>query len=155
MRGFKTTPPSRQGKKQVIAFLWPNQAEAAYAKAARDDKTNQEVIGEALNAAFACHGLPPPVPAGHRRIVRRNSARAGVRDGCRDPLCRTGRVSFGGWFNEDVVSKVQALASQNGIPVQALVELGLKLITGVPPTQDGREPPAAGERADGTDGIPA
>ena len=131
MRISLTTPPSREGKKQIIAFLRPSQAEAAYAKAARDDKTNQEVIGEALNAAFSFYGMPPPVPSGHRRIVRRISKRAGVRDSSKGPTCRAGRVSFGGWFDEDISAKVQKLASEFQVSVQSLIEHGLELATGV------------------------
>lgn len=133
--GPRITPPSRQGKKQVIAFLRPNQAQAAYDKAARDDKTNQEIIGEALNAVFAFYGMPPPVELGHRRIVRRGHAKAGLRDDTRGPNCRAGRVSFGGWFDESVKARLQKLASEFQISEQSIIEHGLQLVTGVAPSE--------------------
>lgn len=133
MRYGTATPPSRHGKKQIIAFLWPNQAEAAYSKAQRDDKTNQEVIGEALNAVFASYGMPPPINSGHRRVVRRKKSRAGVRNDTRGPSCRSGRVSYGGWFDEAVVGKVHKFASELGLSIQAIVERGLTMVTGIGP----------------------
>lgn len=133
MKFASATPPSRQGKKQIIAFLYPNQAEAAYGKAERDGKSNQEVIGEALNAVFTSYGMPPPINSGHRRVVRRNKSRASVRNDTRGPSCRSGRVSYGGWFDEAVVAKVHAFAAELGLSIQAIVERGLTLVTGVSP----------------------
>ena len=134
----------RQGKKQVIAYLEPNQAQAAYAKAARDSKTNQEIIGEALNAVFAFYGMPPPVPAGHRRIFRRATARALPRDEARVPRCRANRLSYGGWFDEDVVAKIQRLAAEFHLSIQVIIEHGLEMITGVAPRKEGSASAAAG-----------
>jgi hypothetical protein len=132
MRHGRTSTPPRQGQKQVLAFLWPNQAEAAYAKALREGKTNQEVIGEAINAIFAYHGIPPVIASGHRRVLRRiPTNRAAVRDGTAVPGCRTGRVSYGGWFQEDIVEQVKTVVAECGLSVQAMLERGLELTTGV------------------------
>jgi hypothetical protein len=132
MRLGRTSSPPRQGQKQVLAFLWPNQAEAAYSKALREGKTNQEVMGEAINAVFAFHGVPPPVASGHRRVLRRiPTNRAAVRGGASVPGCRSGRVSYGGWFDRDVVEQVKAVVAEFGLSVQAMLEQGLELTTGV------------------------
>ena len=136
--------PSREGKKQVIAFLQPLQAEAAYAKAAKDDKTNQEVIGDALNAEFAFYGKPPPVPPGHFRIVRRTQKRAEVRSESTSASCRSGRVAYGGWFDEEIVAKLGRHASEFSLSVQAIIEHGLELITGVGPAV--HDPDAFGKK---------
>lgn len=131
--GIRTKAPSRQNKKQVIAFLRPNQAEAAYSKAAREDKTNQEVIGESLNAVFTHYGVTPPVPAGHRRIVRRATARAALRDEISGPRCRSGKVAYSGWFDDKIVKELHDLSSRFSISVQSIIELGIHLVTGVAP----------------------
>jgi hypothetical protein len=134
--GSTKPAPSRLGKKQVIAFLQPAQAQAAYAKAARDDKTNQEIIGDALNAVFAHYGMPPPVQSGHSRIVRRSANRASIRTDGDGPSCRSGRVSYGGWFDEEVVRKLARMASEHSVSVQSIIEHGLELVTGIAPAKE-------------------
>lgn len=126
---------SREGKKQVIAFLRPNQIEAAIAKAERDQLTNQEIIGVAINAVLAKYGLPPLVQAGHQRIVRRNVSRAKVRDDSKGPGCRAGRHSFGGWFDLAIVSELQKFSAEVGMPIQEIIEEGIRLVTGVAPEE--------------------
>lgn len=128
--------PSREGKKQVIAFLRPNQIEAAISKAERDHQTNQEVIGEAINAVIAKYGLPPLVQAGHQRIVRRNKSRAQVRNDTKGPGCRAGRQAFGGWFPVEIVADLQKFSSEVGMPVQEIIEEGIRLVTGVAPQEE-------------------
>ena len=123
--------PSRQGKMQVIAFLLPTQIQAAYAKATREEKTNQEIIAEALNAVFAEHGLPMPVPVEHRRIVRRGKGTARIRNEDTNPACRAGRQSYGGWFDQAIVAKLNKLSSELNISIQGVIERGVLLVTGV------------------------
>lgn len=130
--GIRKTP-SRENQKQVIAFLQTNQASAAYDKAAADDKTNQEVIGEAINAVFSFYGRIPPVQPGHQRIARRK-LRARLRIDGKGPSCRANRVSYGGWFDLATVGLLQALTSELNISVQDVIEHGLFLITGVAST---------------------
>jgi hypothetical protein len=136
MRKISATAPSRHGKKQVIAFLRPNQAEAAYSKAVLDDMTNQEIIGQAINAVFASKGEASPVEMGHRRIIRRGQARAGIRTDGKVPSCRNGRIAYGGWFDKDVVDKIHAFASTLGTSVQTIIEEGLYYVTGVEAAKD-------------------
>ena len=157
MRPGGRAASSRQGKKQVIAFLHLPQAEAAYAKAARDDKSNEDVIGEAVNAVFAFYGMPPAVPPGHRRAVRRTWARAKPRDPEKAPSCRAGRVSYGAWFDEAVVGKIQRLASEVGTSVQMIVEHGLELVTGTaaPAKADVAVPVTDGFSGSGTPPTPS
>jgi hypothetical protein len=131
MRISNHMPPSRQGKKQVIAFLRPNQIKAVYDKAAAEDKTNQEIIGEALNAVFEEHGMPPLIKPGHHRIVRRNRGKSRVREEGTGPGCRAGRQSLGGWFDEDIVVKLNRFSSETNQSVQTIVERGVALITGI------------------------
>jgi hypothetical protein len=134
--------PSRQGKKQVIAFLRPDQAEAAYAKAAHDGMTNQEILGQALNAFYASKGVQSPVQMGHRRIVRRIAARAVIRTDGRVPTCRAGKIAYGGWFDKDVVDKLHREANSWGLSVQGLIEIGIYYVTGVEVTTESSEPQA-------------
>ena len=142
-------PPSRQGKRQVIAFLVPEQLAAAQAKARRDELTHQEVIGEALNLVFERHGLPRMVEAGHKRIVRRNNGRARARSGVETPSCRTGRTAFGGWFEESAVARLHRLASEQGMSVQQTVEIGIHLLTGSKAPGPDEAQPADGRRRPG------
>lgn len=136
MNPMSRTVPSRQGKKQVIAFLRPNQIEAAVSKAERDHQTNQEVIGQALNAVFAKYGMPPLVITAHQRIVRRNKSRAQVRNDTTGPGCRAGRQALSGWFDLSVVTELQRFSAEVGMSVQAIVEEGVRLVTGVAPDEE-------------------
>src|SRR3546814_6984678 len=52
--------PSRRDQKQIIAFLRPELAEAAHRRARQEGVTLREVIGEAINAAYAKTGRQPP-----------------------------------------------------------------------------------------------
>lgn len=135
MLKIKGSAPSRAGKKQVSAFLRPNQAQAAYDMARTQGKTNQEVLGEAMNAVCAFHGLQPLVPSGHTRIVRRKSGRAEMRDGGNKgtPACRNGRISFAGFFDDDTVARLRRYAADVDMSVQSWIVLGIQLITGVAP----------------------
>ena len=127
-------PPSRQGKKQVIAYLRAHQVEAAYDRAAREMKTNQEVIGEALNAVYALHGRDRLVKGGHDRIVRRGRGRAREKGDDKGPICRAGRYSYGGWFEEAEVAFLVAFATEVNLSVQQIVETGIAMVTGVGPS---------------------
>lgn len=131
-----TQPPSRENKKQVIAFLRPNQIDAVYEKASRENKTNQELIGEALNAVFALHGMPPLIKSGHRRIVRRSRGKARVREEGRGPGCRAGKQSLGGWFDMDIVDRLNTFSREMHISIQGIVEQGVEMITGVAPEEE-------------------
>jgi len=131
--------PSRQGKMQVIAFLLPTQIQAAYAKATREEKTNQEIIAEALNAVFAEHGLPMPVPVEHRRIVRRGKGTARIRNEDTNPACRAGRQSYGGWFDQAIVAKLNKISSELNISIQGIIERGVFLVTGVEAVEESWE----------------
>lgn len=124
-------PPSRLGKKQIIAFLRPNQIKAAYRKAMDEEKTNQEIIAEALNAVFQEHSLPPLLPIGHFRIVRRKQGKARMRDNETGPNCRAGTHAYAAWFDEDIVIRLKQFAAREGLPVQDIVEQGIAIITGV------------------------
>lgn len=128
--------PSREGKTQVIAFLQPNQIEAAQSKATRDNKTNQEIIGEAINAVYALYGLPPVMPLGHERIVRRNKKRSLERAPGKGAQCRNGRKSYGGWFLTEIVAQLNIFASEINLSKQSIIEKGVELITGVAPSPD-------------------
>lgn len=132
----RQVPPSRQGKKQVIAFLRPNQMDAIERKKSVEHKTNQEIIGDAINAVYEQHGMPPLVKSGHHRIVRRSKGRARLREEGTGPGCRTGRKSFGAWFDEDVVRQLNSFSSEINLPVQWILEEGVKILTGVAPQED-------------------
>jgi hypothetical protein len=134
MGPFDRIPPSRRGKKQIMAFLLPNQLRAAYAKALSEAKTNQEIIGEALNAIFVSNNMDPLIPPGHFRIVRRNRGQAEERQlGEGKPGCRAGRYAYGGWFEQAIVDRVVDFSATSGLSVQSLVEQGIELITLVTP----------------------
>lgn len=133
MIGQYRTATSRLGKKQILAYIRPNQHQAAILRVGREGKTNQEVVGEALNAVLVFFGRTPIFPAGHQRIIRRLQGRAKVKNIFQGPECRSGRVGYGGWFEEDHVKAFNAFIQENSFSLQAVLEFGIKLITDVPP----------------------
>ncbi len=133
-------PGARAGKKQVLAYLAPEQAEAARKYARADDgnqKTLQEVVGEALNAVFRHHGMADAIISGrisgHVRVVRRSTRSSALKKGEGVPACREGRMSLGGWFPTGEVNEVTLLAQRLGVSIQTFVEAGVRLVTGVEP----------------------
>lgn len=150
-RGAFPAVRSRTGKKQMVAYLSPAQADAAKTKSRTDSKTVQEVLGEAVNAVFVFHKREAPLLAGHGRIVRRVNGRAAVRSTDRNPACRSGRVAVGGWFPHEQVDVVTAFAAELGVSIQAFVEFGMRLVTDIKPDGDGWRI-AAGE-ADATQSV--
>jgi hypothetical protein len=118
--------PSRQGKKQIIGFIEPSLVDAFHAKARAEGKTNQELLGEALNAAFAKFGRRPVIETGHSRVVRRIKKRSMIRTEENAPPCRTGRRSIGGWFDGQIHDRVTAFAAEVGLGMQAVIELGVQ-----------------------------
>jgi hypothetical protein len=135
MLGGYRTATSRLGKKQILAYIRPNQHQAAVLRVGREGKTNQEVVGEALNAVLVYFGQTPIFPAGHQRIVRRLQGRAKVKNILQGPECRSGRVGYGGWFDEDQVKVFGKFTQERSFSLQAALEFGIKLITDVSPDQ--------------------
>ncbi len=132
IRPFRTN--SRANKKQIIVYLTPVQVEAAYAKAAAEDKTNTEVLGEAFNAVFVYYGRPAPVKLGHDRILRRASVtKAAVRSEVDSVMSRAGRVAYSAWYDTDIVNLVKTMAAEQHLNMQAFVEFGIAMVTGVSP----------------------
>jgi hypothetical protein len=131
----RTSTNSRANKKQIIVYLTPDQVEAAYAKAASEDKTNTEVLGEAINAVFAYYGRAAPVKLGHDRIVRRAQVtQAAVRSEKTSVRSRAGRISYSAWYDTDIVRLVKTMASEQHLNMQSFVEFGVQMITGIDPT---------------------
>ena len=58
-RGSSTTPPGREGKKTVIAYVDPAAVRELKILAAKKDATQQDLIVEALNDLFVKHGMKP------------------------------------------------------------------------------------------------
>jgi hypothetical protein len=128
MKPKNALPPSRQGKKQVIAYVDPSLAESVREKASSEDKTNQEIIAEAINAFFMSHGREPVFLVGHYRIVRRRKGVSKVRENI--AACREGKRAVMGWFDAQSVSKVRKFAKEINLPIQEVLEVGLLHVTG-------------------------
>ncbi|MFC4236124.1 hypothetical protein ACFOY8_12925 [Thalassospira xianhensis] len=137
--GKTKPPPSRLNKKQIIAFLEPEQIEVITKKISQEGKTGQEVLGEAINAVFALHGMPPVIKYGHLRLVRRQKSRAQSRAQSTAPSCRKGRVAFGGWFHKDTHAKIAAFAAELDLTFQTIVEKGISMITDPKPAEEQEE----------------
>lgn len=133
--GAKTIPPSRRGKRQLIAFVSPELAQAAYDKANAERKTLQEILGDALNACFMRFNRAPVITPGHDRIVRRSRGRARVREGGTVAGARAGKRAISGWYPEAEVEKALDMSSEIGLPIQRMVEMGLEVITSSPSGQ--------------------
>ena len=52
-------PPSRRGKKQIGGHFDPEVSRQLKIAAAREDKTIEQVLGDAINAYFEKRGIPP------------------------------------------------------------------------------------------------
>lgn len=127
------TTNARQGKKQVVAYLIPEQAQAARLMARTKDQTLQEVVGDALNAVFERHNLKGPIVSGRTRVIRRSNKPSMAKKEGIAPPCRTGRMSIGGWFPMKEVDEVALFSRRLGVSIQTFVEAGLYLLTEVHP----------------------
>jgi hypothetical protein len=126
---FKASvPPSRLNKQQVIAFLTPEQTIGAYRYAQKNDLTNQEVIGHAINILLNSHSIDDWFSGGHSRIVRRSKGKSKTRIE-NAPLCRQEKRSFGGWFEKHLVEELRNISNKMGIPIQQIIEDGIQMLT--------------------------
>ncbi len=126
MLGMPKSAPSRANKKQIMAHLGPDLVEAAHKRCESENITLQEIIGSAINAAVAKYGRKPFLKVERERLVRRTKSVAKVQTlgkGVRD-----GKRRIGAWYDRDDVEKVKELAREFGVRVEALVDMGLKLL---------------------------
>lgn len=128
MIGPRRLPPSRQGKKQIVAFLDPATVEAAHARRRSRSVTLQELVGASINNALGQFGREPLIEIRRDRLVRRERALAKVQVGGAAALSRTGKRRMAAWFDADVVNKVGFFASEVGLRVEDLVEMGVRAI---------------------------
>lgn len=135
----RSKPRSRQGKRQVIAYLMPNQIRAVRARAASNGMTNYEIIAEAVNAVYAHHGRPALFPVSHDRIFRRTRGSAKVKNPEKSPACRGGRQSLAGYFDKVLVEQLAAFSGEIGISIQRMIEEGVYMLTNVVPEEEGWE----------------
>jgi hypothetical protein len=131
MKLKNSIPPSRQGKKQVITYVSPDLGDAVRKKAEEEGKTLQEMLAEAMNAVCEIHDMPPIFKTGHKRIVKRKQGQSKIRSLNNAPSCRTGRKPIGGWFKEEEVRNANHFSNEISIPIQKILEIGLKQITGI------------------------
>ena len=57
-RGIAYLPPSRQGMKRIQGYFSPRVKRQLRMLAAQSDKTEEQLVGEALNLLFQTQGLP-------------------------------------------------------------------------------------------------
>ena len=124
-------PPSRQGKKQVITYVSPEIGEAVLNKAEKESKTLQELVAEAMNKVCELHDKEPIFKTGHSRVVKRKAGRAQLRTLNNAPSCRNGKRPIGGWFEEQQVKSAVSFSEEISLPIQKILEIGLKQITGL------------------------
>ncbi len=126
MKMKNNLPPSRQGKKQIIAYVSPEIADQVRAKADKEGKTNTEVVAEAMNAVFESHGRSAVFPLGHNRIVRRHKGISKVRTTANAPRCRAGTRPVGAWFDAHLVKMASELAAEQKTSKQDMLLQGLR-----------------------------
>lgn len=112
-------------KRQIMAFLDPNLVERARAKANAEDKTIQEVAGEAINRCLELHGAAPVINGGHLRVFRRIRGRSKPKSEAKVTSSRVGKRTFGGWYPKEEVEIVREFARSRGMTIQSLMEEGL------------------------------
>lgn len=129
--------PSRQGKRQVIAYLEPSLADSALAYAYKHNKTLQEVIADAINAELARRGHPPLMSTIRQRVIRRRVRRAAIRNETNSNCsARVGKKSFSGWFYVNQVTALAAVAKAEDCTIQNLLEEGVRLLVSAPPPEE-------------------
>lgn len=111
-----------------MVFLETKFAKAVRAKTVELQKTTQEMLAEAMNAALASHGHKAVFPVGHERFrVRKNSV-AAPRKADRTSEGRSGRTSISGWFEAEHLDYASSVACELGQTLQQIAEAGLRLI---------------------------
>lgn len=131
MKPKASTPPSRQGKKQMITYVDLELATAVEKKAAKEGKTMQELLAEAANIVLAAHDRAPIFKPEHQRVLRRRRGRSQPRTNANAPDCRTNKRPIGGWYEYKSVEATRAFASEIGMGRERMLEVGLRHITGL------------------------
>ncbi|EPX84066.1 hypothetical protein Salmuc_01841 [Salipiger mucosus DSM 16094] len=93
--------------------------------------SKQEVVARAINAVMTAHGKKPLLEMGHHRIVRRRNGKSKARSNDQTPHCRRGRRGVGGWYDYGKVQQLAEFSQEIDLSIQAIVEMGLKDITGM------------------------
>lgn len=124
--GPNKLPPSRRDKKQIVAHLDPVIVQAVHNRRETQGKTVQEVLGEAVNKAVEKFGRAPLLEVRRDRVVKRNKARAQAQKADRSPACRAGKRRIAAWYQMASVERVAAFSAEVGMPIENLVEIGLK-----------------------------
>ena len=125
---------SKTKKKQVICFLDLHQIEAVRQRSVDDGKTNQEIIGESLNAYLKSVGEKEVFTLGHRRLIRRNRVYwSKPREANQVSNARVNKYCLGGWFSEKEVEYAIRSIFKHSSSIQNAVEQGLGILTGVYP----------------------
>jgi hypothetical protein len=131
MRPKASVPPSRQGKKQMITYVDVDLVEAVEAKAAREEKTLQELLAEAANAVMLAHGRQALFKPEHQRVLRRSSGRSQARTRDNAPMCRTDKRPIAGWYDYRAVELTAKFSKEIGMGRERMLETGLRHITGL------------------------
>lgn len=111
-----------------MVFLETKFAKTVRAKTVELEKTTQEMLAEAMNAALVSHGRKAVFHVGHERFrVRKNSV-AAPRKADRTSLGRSGRTSISGWFDAENLDYAASVACELGVTLQQLANAGLRLV---------------------------
>jgi hypothetical protein len=111
-----------------MVFLDAKFAEAVRTKAVKLEKTTQEMLAGAMNAALASHARRGVFPVGHQRFMVRKKAVAVPRNAERTSQGRSGRASISGWFVAAHLDYANSVACELGVTLQELAESGLRLM---------------------------
>lgn len=121
--------PPRLNKKQVTAYLAPEDHASFTDFIHRKGMTCQEGVARAINAALEQHGRSERLPEGHLRLVRRNTGLARPRP-AGAARSRQGRILVGGWYAVECVDAVSAALASLGLGMQGAIGLGLAALVG-------------------------
>ncbi|MGY8607618.1 hypothetical protein ACTVH1_18450 [Gluconobacter cerinus] len=121
--------PPRLNKKQVTAYLAPEDHASFTEFIHRKGITCQEGVARAINAALERHGRTERLPEGHLRLVRRNAGLARPRP-AGAARSRQGRILVGGWYAVECVDAVSAALASLGLGMQGAISLGLPALVG-------------------------
>jgi dihydroxyacetone kinase len=118
---------SREGKKQLVAYVNDDFATLVHNYAEKNDKTIQEVLAEAVNQFYLSKGNNPILPVGHIRMFHRRIGVSKIRNSS-PAKSRKGKRSIVAYYDSEKVLEVQKFSRSNKISFHEIFKQGFKML---------------------------
>lgn len=122
--GIHNKPPSRRGKKQIIAYLEPEIVDQMKEFAHMNEKSYQEIVGISINQYMIDNKEKEVYDPIHFRIVRRRKGQSAIKEEEKVAPCRSGKKSISGWFDNKLTDQANKIAEKHIISLSKIVKLG-------------------------------